>query len=376
MIIQKHKMARIIISIGLSFFMWIFVYGNDSNSADTISLLFIGDIMGHDQQIASAYNSTSNEYNFTPVFNKVSQIIHNADFAIANLEVTLAGIPYQGYPLFSSPDELAVACKNSGINVLVTANNHSCDRGKNGIINTLNKLDSLKIKHTGTYRDVYDRDSNNLLILKKGEIKVGLLNYTFSTNGLPFPAPTIVNLLDSVKIVHDINKSKKEGVDKLIVFLHWGNEYQSHISENQKQIAAFLFTNGVDIIIGSHPHVIQKMEYFPKNKNSNEQFIAYSLGNFISNQRVRKSDGGAMVKLTLEKKEGETIISNLGYYLTWVYKYVSDGKYKYEILPCYQYEQNDFKNMDNESISKMKLFITDSRELLQKNNISVNEITN
>ena len=123
--------------------------------------------MGHGPQIRSAYQNSQKKYDYNEVFNPLEDIISSVDFAVANLEVTLAGPPYMGYPQFSSPDELAVACKNSGMDVLVTANNHSCDRKNKGVIRTVEVLDSLKILHTGTFKDENKRDQKNLLILSK-----------------------------------------------------------------------------------------------------------------------------------------------------------------------------------------------------------------
>ena len=151
-----------------------------------VSFLFMGDIMGHGPQIRSAYQNSEKKYNYDKVFEPLEDIISSVDFAVANLEVTLAGPPYMGYPQFSSPDELAEACKNNGVDVLVTANNHSCDRKNSGVIRTVEVLDSFKILHTGTFKDEKKRDQGNLLILSKKGIKVGLLNYTYGTNGIPF----------------------------------------------------------------------------------------------------------------------------------------------------------------------------------------------
>jgi len=123
---------------------------------DTLSLLFVGDIMGHTPQIHSAYDKQTGHYNYKPVFAKVAPIFKQHDYVVANLEVTLGGKPFTGYPTFSSPKELVADCLHSGINVMVTANNHSCDRGKIGITNTLYQLDSLGIKHTGTFHDLID----------------------------------------------------------------------------------------------------------------------------------------------------------------------------------------------------------------------------
>ena len=348
--------------------------GQEVTQADSLSLIFMGDIMGHDPQIESAFNPEKGTYNYEGVFRKVSHIIKDADFAIANLEVTLSGAPYTGYPQFSSPDALAVACKKNGIDVLVTANNHSCDRAKKGLLRTIHVLDSLKIPHTGTFKDASERSRNNLLILDKNNIRVGLLNYTYGTNGLPTPKPTMVNRIDTLSMLSDIRKSKTDSLDKLIVMIHWGPEYQSQPSKKQVEIAEVLFRNGVDIIVGSHPHVLQKMEYIQAKDSENEHFIAYSLGNFVSNQRTRKRDGGAMLKLTLHKNKGDVKISNSGYYLTWVSRPVIDGKTMYEIVPCSEFESHDFYDLDIDAKEKMKVFIADSRALFEKENIAVFEI--
>ena len=346
---------------------------NNLTKTDSLSLIFMGDIMGHDGQIKSAFNEKTNKYNYEPVFSEVKDLISNADFAIANLEVTLAGPPYKGYPKFSSPKELVIACKNNGIDVLVTSNNHTCDRGKKGVIRTLDILDSLNIKHTGSFRNSNEFKTNNLLVLEKNNIKIGLLNYTFSTNGMPIPYPTIVNKIDTTAMLKDIQKSKKQDIDKLIVFIHWGPEYKSHPSNNQKKIANFLFRNGVDIIIGAHPHVLQKMEYFENCGSENAQLIAYSLGNYVSNQRTRKRDGGAMIEILLTKNQEKTKISDFGYHLTWVQKPIINGKEFFRILPCKEYEKNNFDGLSLKEKNSMKLFIEDSRKLFQKENKNVTE---
>jgi len=340
---------------------------------DSLSLIFMGDIMGHDGQIKSAYDKKTNTYDYDPVFEEVKGLISNFDFAIANLEVTLAGPPFKGYPRFSSPKELAITCKNSGIDVLVTSNNHTCDRKKKGVIKTLDILDSLNIKHTGSFRDSNEFKKNNLLVLEKNNIKVGLLNYTFSTNGMPIPYPTIVNKIDTTSMLKDIKKSKKQNIDKLIVFIHWGPEYQAKPSNNQEKIAKFLFNNGVDIIIGAHPHVLQKMEYHDDFDSENGQLIAYSLGNYISNQRKRYRDGGAMIEILLTKNQEKTKISDSGYHLTWVHKPIINGKEVFKILPCKEYEKKNFKGLDSKAKIAMKLFIDDSRKLLKKNNQNIQE---
>ncbi len=152
--------------------------------------------MGHDSQIWAAEDISTHTWDYNDVFSYIKPLISDADLAIANLEVTLAGPPYKGYPQFSSPAAIAVACKNTGIDCLVTANNHSADRGKSGITGTISRLDSIGMPHTGTFTDQASRDKLQPLILKSNGISVAVLNYTYGTNGLNVPAPVIVNILD------------------------------------------------------------------------------------------------------------------------------------------------------------------------------------
>lgn len=367
---------KYLISLLVTFLIFFQLQGQSIQNSDSISLIFIGDIMGHDTQIEAAYDSLTGIYCYDDVFQPVSNIIKKADFAIANLEVTLAGEPYKGYPKFSSPDVLAEACRNSGIDVLVTANNHSYDRGTEGLVRTLDVLDDLKIDHTGTFRNLEEKEKQNLLILVQNNIKVGLLNYTYGTNGLSVKPPSVVNLIDTVSMALDINESKSQNLDKLIVFLHWGTEYVSYPNEKQQKIAGFLFRNGVDIVIGSHPHVVQGMEYYHETTNQKEKLIAWSLGNFVSNQRTRKRDGGIMVELQLNKdrNSGKTTISDCGYHLTWVHKPMVNGKHKFSIVSCAQKESDGFNGMWEWSQKKMKIFTDDSRELFKQVNVNIPEI--
>ena len=336
-----------------------------------VSFLFMGDIMGHGPQIRSAYQNSEKKYNYDKVFEPLEDIISSVDFAVANLEVTLAGPPYRGYPQFSSPDELAEACKNNGVDVLVTANNHSCDRKNSGVIRTVEVLDSFKILHTGTFKDEKKRDQENLLILSKKGIKVGLLNYTYGTNGIPFSTPAYVNMLDSSLIKQDVINARKKKLDKLIVFVHWGYEYRDFPNSYQKKFNTFFNEIGVDVVIGSHPHVLQPMIY--KIENNKEFLTVFSLGNFVSNQRESRKDGGAMFRLSFEKKGGKVYISRKEYVLTWVHKFMDDGKYQYQILPCAKAKYNERYFSEKNDFQKMNLFLVNSRKHLNNNNKSVEE---
>ena len=358
----------------LFFFKAITLLGQGSTSTEQkISLLFIGDIMGHDTQIWSAENRETKQYDYNDVFDHIRSEISEADLSFANLEVTLAGPPYKGYPQFSSPAALAVACKNAGIDCLVTANNHSVDRGLDGINRTIMRLDSIGVSHTGTFVNRAAKDSLQPLILTKNGISVALLNYTYGTNGIRVPEPAIVNMLNKDLITNDIEKAKLKKPDILVLFLHWGTEYDTVPSPEQSALADYFFSKGVDLIIGSHPHVLQKMVWSRDEETNKDKILVYSLGNFVSNQRKPKTDGGAMVRIEILKQGDSFRITEAGYYLIWVYTPVVNDRTKFYILPCSKFEDNPGFFSKAAEFEQMKKFITDSRRLLREQNIGINE---
>ncbi len=338
-----------------------------------ISLLFIGDIMGHDEQIWSAENRVTHKFNYDTVFSYIKPIISEADIAIANFEVTLAGPPYMGYPQFSSPAELAVACKNAGIDYFVTANNHSADRGKTGIISTINKLDSISIPHTGTFLNASLRDSLSPMMINRNGITLALLNYTYGTNGIRVPEPVVVNIIDKAAITRDIIKARNKNSDVIILFLHWGTEYDTIPSKSQNELAEYFLSQGVDMVIGSHPHVIQKMVWTKQTGAGKEGIVVYSLGNFVSNQRKPKTDGGSIVRIELSLDSNKISISDAGYYLTWVYTPIENYRKKFFILPCSEFENRPDFFRSYADYMQMKAFISSSRALLNKQNINIKE---
>jgi poly-gamma-glutamate capsule biosynthesis protein CapA/YwtB (metallophosphatase superfamily) len=338
-----------------------------------LSLLFLGDIMQHDSQIADAWDPALRKYNYDPCFQYVTPYTQAVDLAIANLEVTIAGKPYKGYPQFSAPDELLLALKKMGLDVLVTANNHCVDRGKNGVERTIRLLDSLKIPHTGTFKDQKEKQTLHPLLIEKNGFRLALLNYTYGTNGLPVTQPNIVNLIKPEEIVKDLAYAKTLKADMIIVFVHWGAEYQSLPSPWQKDIANLFFKNGAQLVIGAHPHVIQPMEW-EKDKN---QLIAYSLGNFVSGQRKRYTDGGAMVRLELQKvatRDGSfTTIDTAGYILQWVQR-TNDAQKNYFVWPVPTIEANpSILHADKTAAEAYRIFVDDSRKLLDTHNRHVGE---
>jgi len=348
-------------------------FRSSSDSIHSMSLLFAGDIMGHMPQIYAAYDTTTRDYRFDETFRYVKPVFAAYDFVIANLETTLAGKPYSGYPQFSSPDALALACKHAGISCLATANNHCCDRGKKGLVRTISTLDSLGILHFGTYSDSSERNLRSPVIFKKNNIQVALYNYTFSTNGIPVPEPLVVNFIDTTLIARDIAKALAMHADKIIIFVHWDNEYQSFPDINQKLIAAFCFSKGADIIIGSHPHVIQPAIWEKDSVQGRDKVVVYSLGNYVSNQRKSRTDGGMMTGLILQKENGKTVVKQFGHYLTWVYTPVEDNRKKYYILPCSLVENDSAFFKTHAQYDSMKTYMNDARKFLDTNNVNEKE---
>lgn len=357
-------------------FCFVFFLSLAAHAQDTtrLSLLFLGDIMQHDSQIADAYDENSDTYDYRPCFQYIKPYIHDVDLAIGNLEVTLAGKPYKGYPQFSAPDELLKALKDIGMDVIVTANNHSVDRGRAGVERTIDMLDDMDIPHTGTFKTQAEKNKYHPLIIERDGFKLALLNYTYGTNGLPVPKPNIVNMLDTATMRKDLIKASALKPDAIIVFTHWGAEYQSLPSKNQKDITELCFRYGARLVIGSHPHVVQPMEW-RKNKN---QLVAYSLGNFVSGQRKRYTDGGAMIRIELEKvkfNDGSSVtaIDTAGYILEWVYR-TNDAQKDYYVLPVNEVEEAPREYIaDPASREAFRIFVEDSRTLFRKYNLNITE---
>jgi poly-gamma-glutamate capsule biosynthesis protein CapA/YwtB (metallophosphatase superfamily) len=360
--------ALLLILTGLSHIC----YGQ-SGTEQKLSLLFMGDIMGHKELIWSAENREKHTYNYDTVFAYVRSVISEADIAIANFEVTMAGPPYSGYPAFSSPAALAVAAKKAGIDCMVTANNHIADRRSSGIIKTNQILDSLGILHTGTFLNPEQRENLYPLIIEKNGFSIALLNYTYGTNGIRVQQPVIVNSIDREIILKDLAKAESQNPDITIVFLHWGKEYDTIPSAEQDKFAGFLFENGADLVIGSHPHVIQRMVWTKNCPGRKGNVAVYSLGNFISNQQKLKTKGGAIARIEITRVGSTVQISDVEYYLTWVYTPIEKYRKRFFIIPCSEFENKADFFSDPEQYKLMKKFIRDSRSLLYKQNKNIYE---
>lgn len=311
-----------------------------------IRIAAVGDIMVHSTQLVSAYDNASGTYDFKPMFEDVKDILNAADLTIANLETTTAGPSreYTGYPIFNSPDELIDALKYAGIDVLSTANNHSLDTGRDGLKRTVQVIREKGLDSVGTY----DEKPNSRVLIKDVQgIKIAIVSYTESTNGLGAQyskeeLDSMLNMMEEENIIRDIREAKELGADLIITYMHWGQEYMQEPNQKQVQLAQLMAEEGVDIILGSHPHVIQKSEFI--QVNGKKTFVVYSMGNFISNQRVEtlgsgyeNTEDGVIVNIDIRKNDltSETTIQNVEYVPTWVLRHKEQGqsKYSYRILP-------------------------------------------
>lgn len=334
---------------------------------ERVTLLFVGDLMQHDAQIKAA--RTPDGYDYSDCFKYVRQEISAADVAIANLEVTLGGKPYRGYPAFSAPDEFLYAVKDAGFDVLLTANNHCLDRGKRGLERTAQMLDSLQIPFLGTYRTSQERESRYPLLIQKNGFRIALLAYTYDTNGLRPSEPNVVNYIDRDLIKADILRARRMRPDVIIACMHWGIEYRSLPEKAERQLADWLIGQGVDHVIGSHPHVLQPMEVKQDEHTPAKHLVVYSLGNFISNMSKRKSDGGAMVKLELVKFFGLPQLKSCAYSLVWTSRPKLSGKSNFELYPASLVG----KPIKNEELAPFRTFLEDSRSLFEKHNVGIKE---
>lgn len=303
----------------------------------TATLAVCGDIMSHTPQTNDAYNASTDTYSYLPCFQFAQRWIEGADFAVGNLETTLNGPPYSGYPAFCAPDALAYDLKTIGMDLVTTANNHSMDKGFNGVCRTLDVLDEAGLQHVGTYRTQEELDkANGVVVADVGGISVAFLGYTYGTNGIPVADAnwycinrfntdymTDVSTLDTEKLDRELAYARSLDTDLIAVMIHWGIEYQTTENSYQDEVADYLIKNGADLILGSHSHVPQPMmtrTVTMDDGSTRSAFVCYSLGNFVSNQspatvKVNYTDVTAILQLQLTKdfEAGTTTVTDVSY---------------------------------------------------------------
>lgn len=328
-----------------------------------VSLLFAGDLMQHQSQLNAA-RVGDGAHSYSSCYDYVRDEISAADIAIANLETTIGSSRYAGYPSFCAPDSFLHAAVGAGFDVMLFANNHCLDRGKSGALYTMDMMDSLAIPHCGVYRDSIDRATRYPLMLEKNGIRIALLNYTYGTNGIPVPQPLVVNLIDQKVMERDIMRAKEMEPDVIVACMHWGDEYVSLPPKRVREMADWLLANGVNHVIGSHPHVLQPMEIRNDEFGGASHAVVYSLGNFVSGMYARGRDGGMLVNMELYKYGDICNMQSLSYMLTWVARPLRDGVDNFTILPA----GGTYGMLTPVARQKMEEFVRDSRRLMQKYN--------
>lgn len=330
------KQIKRVIIILLIFFFSTLIIGPAYSAVllQRVHLKAVGDIMVHDVQYRAAFNYQTGNYDFFPMFSPVKEDLQ-ADLLVGNLETTLSGpeTGYSGYPRFNSPDNLAETLAKLGFDLLFTANNHSLDKGELGLRRTLEILDENKINHTGTFLN--KEETEKPCIITVNGISFGFLNYTYGTNGLKTPEGKdyLVNYIN-IEILKEDIQDLKPLVDLVVVGLHFGNEYWQNPSAEQKYLVQEAAQAGADIILGSHPHVLQPYEFI--DVGDRQCFVVYSLGNFISGQKKRYTDSGAILDLIIEKSvfDDRPRIVKVDFTPVWVRRFIDRGNLKIELVPA------------------------------------------
>jgi len=347
-----------------------------TDSIITARLCFVGDLMCHSTQFNYA-RVEADSFDFTGVFKEVKKYLMEPDLTVGNLETVIAGNGkgYSGYPYFNAPDDFIYSLKNAGFDLLITANNHSIDQGWEGVERTIEVINKNKIHRTGTFISEKDRDSIRIFMINS--IKIAILAYSEHTNGVSIPKGKdfVINLIEEGRIKNDIAKARSKNVDVVLVHLHFGTEYSREPSDYQKEVVQNIIEAGADIIIGGHPHVIEPTEFFKSNHTKMDSgFVAYSMGNFISNQRWRYSDAGVILNIQISKNifTDSIFINDVSYLPTWVFKGQTKNGREYIILPstidvndsAYYYLTGNDKKLMIEAFN-------DTREILTKYNSKI-----
>lgn len=350
----------------------------DVEFSNSVEIISVGDIMAHTIQFEAAYEWETKSYNFDEQFKYISDKLSSKNFAIGNLETVFAGKDkrYSGKNMiFNAPDSLAKSLKEAGIDIVTTANNHSLDRGYYGLSRTIDVLDNLGILHSGTYKT--EEDSEEVLIFEENGISFALLSYSYSTNGWPMPEenPYALNMLDEGQIINDIKRAKSLGVDIVVVAAHWGLEYQRNPNIHQTNLADSMFYAGADIVLGSHPHVVQPFvnkKMIDSSGEEREKFIIYSMGNFISGQRTSPRDIGMYINFKVTRKGSNPVfIEEVSVMPTWVQSSYVNGKRYMRVLDVLdaitKYENDQINNITNSEYLKLNRIEKETLEHLFKN---------
>ena len=293
---------------------------NTADEDSELTLIMVGDILLH-TPVAKSGVQQDGSYDFTALFANVKDEVEAADLALVNQEVIIGGtaLGITGYPSFNAPFELGDALVEAGFDVVLHATNHTLDKGKKGIANCLSfwqeKYPQITVLGINESREAQE---DHIFVYEQNDIRVAVLNYTYGTNGIPMPPdmPYAVNLLYEKKVTADIAKAKTMS-DFIVICPHWGTEYQLAPSAEQARWTQIFLENGVDLVIGTHPHVIEPIEWV-RDDNGNEMLVYYSLGNFVnwtssSGKGIANRMVGGMAEVTIARApDGDVAVKSYG----------------------------------------------------------------
>lgn len=281
-----------------------------SSVISKVNIVAVGDNLIHNTCIAAG-EQEDGTLDYSSFYKNIKNDISSADIAVINQETMLGGsaFEYKGYPSFNTPWEVGTAAIDAGFDIFTCATNHSLDVGFSGIEQECKFFESHpEVVHVGS--NDTEEDYNTIVYYEKNGIKFAILNYTYGTNGIPLPEGKswCVNMMDKDKITSDVNTAR-QNADVVVLFPHWGTENSTEVSEYQKEFVALFSDLGVDIVIGTHPHVLQSVEWVENEETGKKMLVYYSLGNFVSHQTSLKQLCGGMAKITVEKKDEEISIT-------------------------------------------------------------------
>ena len=347
-----------------------------------------GDFVIHDSLIRSAQALGGGEaYDFSPMLSEISHALADADFTFANVDGALSGLVgrdvYSGYPQFNTPESLLTALKRAGVDGLTMANNHMLDRYYDGLLRSLDNAEAAGLFTVGASRTQEARQQPCLLELCG--IRIGIVNYTCSLNSIdrmrglnPNAMAFAVHAVKNSDIEDDIRLLRQGGAEIILCFMHWGTEYMKTPDSTQLALAKRLARAGADVIIGGHPHVVQRADWLTETNQFGEEqrtLCIYSLGNFLSGQRQSGQDGGVILELTLEETDGKIALASFGYISTWVWRTGTErAGYDYCILPVNQYRDNPPKDMTTSDLRAMLRCDTRNREALASGSAPLEEL--
>lgn len=309
-----------------------------TNAVSSVSLVAVGDNLIHNTLI-SAGEQEDGSLDYSSFYENIKNDISAADIAVINQETILGGseFEYTGYPVFNSPWEIGTAAIDAGFDIFTCATNHSLDKGYAGIEQECAFFDQHpEVVHVGTNDS--EEDYNSIIYYEKNSIRFAILNYTYGTNGIPIPesSPWCVNMMDKEKITSDVNAAK-QNADVIIVFPHWGTENSTSVSDYQREYVQLFSDLGVDIVIGTHPHVLQPVEWVENETTGKKMLVYYSLGNFISHQTSLNQLCGGMAEIKIEKKNGEISITSAKLVPVVCWYKSSGDKYEFSVYKLSDY---------------------------------------